>query len=319
MRRRGSRAPPGPLPARSSERTGFLALTLRNSGRYHAVVSGVVADRERIGEDLAMESGFQDPTALFDEPDLWDRFAHNPHLEERTRIVLEMLPATAQSVLDVGCGNGVLLRALAGSRAVYGIDPSLLGLRAFDQPRVCGLGEALPFGDRSADLVCCLEVLEHLSNEGVRACASELARVARRWLLVATPDREDPRKNALRCPRCRLLFNRSHHLQSFDAERLAGLFPDFEVRTVRSGGQPVRPYPRLLLRLRHHVARRFFKGPGETRGLCPRCGNREFPRFRHNPLSLVLDGINRVLSKRRPYWILLLLERRQAGRIGTQG
>lgn len=266
-----------------------------------------------------MESGSQDPTALFDDPDLWDRFDRNTYLEERTRIVQEMLPAEARRVLDVGCGNGDLLRSLAGSREVYGVDPSRLGLHRFEEPRVCGLGGALPLRDRCVDLVACLEVLEHLTVAGVRDCASELARVAGRWVLVATPDREDPKRNALHCPRCDLVFNRSHHLQSFDIDRLVRLFPDFELRLARRGGQPVRPYPRFFLWTRHHLAHRYFKGPGETRGLCPRCGNREFPRFRHNLLSLALDGLNRLLSQRRPYWILLLLERRQAGRIGAQG
>jgi hypothetical protein len=144
-----------------------------------------------------------------------------------------------------------------------------------------------------------------------------LARVTRRWILVATPDAEDPLRNALRCPLCGTVFNRSHHLQNFDALRLAALFPDFEVRDIRRGGQPVRDYPRSLLRLRHGVARRFYKGPGETRGLCPSCGNREFPAFRPNVLSVLLDGVNRLISRRRPYWVLLLLEKQSGGSIGV--
>lgn len=263
-----------------------------------------------------MQSIPSDTAALFEDPDAWRAYEGNLYLEERTRIVLSMLPDRARSVMDVGCGNGILVRALrdAGRDAV-GIDPSRTALQAFDGKRVCARGESLPIRGGCVDLVACLEVLEHLTEEGARRCAGELGRTTRRWILIAVPDREDPMRNAIRCPKCGAVFNRSHHLQGFDIAKLVRLFPDFETRDVRQGGQPVRPYPRLLLRLRHHLARRFYKGPGETRGLCPKCGNREFPPFRPNLLSLVLDGSNRLISRRRPYWILVLLERRVDGSI----
>jgi SAM-dependent methyltransferase len=265
----------------------------------------------------APASGRPDTAALFEEADAWRAYESNPYIEERTRIVLQMIPKGARTVADIGCGNGILVRALhAAGRSVVGIDPSRTALRAFDFPRACARGERLPIRDSAIDSAACLEVLEHLPDDGVRECAAELRRVAARWILVAVPDREDPRRNALSCPQCGSVFNRSHHLQSFDRDRLIGLFPDFEVRDVRRGGQPVRPYPVPLLIARHRIARRFYKGPGETRGLCPRCGNRDFPPFRANLLSVLLDGLNRLISRRRPYWILMLLERRLNGSIG---
>lgn len=256
-----------------------------------------------------------DPVALFEEDGLWQRFTDNPYVEELIRTVREMVPESAQSILDVGCGNGVLVRSFSGERSVLGIDPSVRGLKTFEEPRICGVGERLPIRDGTFDAVCCLEVLEHLTDDAIAAVSRELARVSRRWLLIATPDREDPRRNSLRCPSCGHIFNRSHHLQSFDESRLKGLFPDFEHRSTRRAGQPVRPYPYPLLWVRHRLARRFFKGPGETSGLCPNCGTRTFPPFRPNLLSVLMDGLNRLISPRRPYWILMLLERRQGGSI----
>jgi ubiquinone/menaquinone biosynthesis C-methylase UbiE len=258
-----------------------------------------------------------DTAALFEDPAAWQAYEGNRYLEERTRIVLSMLPKEARTAADVGCGNGILVHALDGAdRKAIGIDPSRTALRAFDLPRACARGEKLPLRARAVDLVACLEVLEHLTDEGVRACAAELMRISRRWILVGVPEREDPMRNALRCPRCGTIFNRSHHLQSFDVTRLIGLFPGFEATDLRRGGQPVRPYPAPLLRIRHRLAHRFFKGPGETHGLCPKCGNRDFPPFRPNLLSITLDGFNRLISRRRPYWILVLLERHLDGSIG---
>lgn len=248
--------------------------------------------------------------ALFRDPSLWCAPAGDPHMEERAGIVRTLLPVEAKTVIDVGCGNGILERRLAPETLAIGLDPAVEALRAFDLPRVCGRGEALPFRSSSADAVLCLEVLEHLQDVAAAQTAREIARVTRRWILVATPDREDPKKNSLRCPRCELVFNRSHHLRSYDAAALARLFPEFEVRTVRRGGQGVRPYPRPLLWLRHNVARRYYKGPGETHGLCPGCGNRAFPRHTPTLLSVALDGLNRLISPRRPYWVFVFLERR---------
>lgn len=263
-----------------------------------------------------MHSDPGDTAALFEDAASWQSYEANPYIEQRSRIVRSMIPDGVTTVADIGCGNGILLRSLADGHPVVGVDPSRAALKAFDLPRACARGEALPFRTDSADLVTCLEVLEHLPDAALRACVGELTRVSKRWILVATPDAEDPLRNALRCPACGTIFNRSHHLQSFDARRLAALFPGFEVRDLRRGGQAVRDYPRVLLRLRHHAARRFYKGPGETIGLCPGCGNREFPRFRPNILSVLLDGVNRLVSPRRPYWILLLLEKRPGGSIG---
>lgn len=257
-----------------------------------------------------------DTAAWFSDPSSWESYERNPYLADRTRIVAEMIPSGVVNLLDIGCGDGNLLRALAPPLHGVGVDPSREALARFEGPRICARGEALPLRADATDLVACLEVLEHLPDGALAACAAEIARTTRRWLLVGTPHRENPMRNALRCPRCGNLFNRSHHLQSFDRDRLLSLFPAFDLREIRYGGQPVRTYPGTLLWARHRLARRYFAGPGETRGLCPRCGNREFPRFRPNLLSILLDGINRLISPRRPYWILLLLEKRPGGSIG---
>src|SRR5260370_4593459 len=51
--------------------------------------------------------------------------------------------------------------------------------------RVCASVVSLPFAGRSFDAVTCLEVLEHLDDPA--AAVRELARVARRAVLVSVP------------------------------------------------------------------------------------------------------------------------------------
>ncbi|MFP3939049.1 MAG: class I SAM-dependent methyltransferase [Thermoanaerobaculia bacterium] len=99
------------------------------------------------------------------------------------------------SVLDVGCGAGHYLRSLRSRLDpeidYTGVDLTVsflaLGRRVFpDVPLAGGDAFALPFPDRSFDLVLCSNLLLHLPPPPDRPLA-ELARVARERLLVRTP------------------------------------------------------------------------------------------------------------------------------------
>ncbi len=107
-------------------------------------------------------------------------------------------------LLDVGCHEGWNLLAflLAGGRLALGVDRNAEALRvAREFGRILGVEErmlcchgsvtALPIRDRSVDLVCCVEVLEHLDGAADAALA-ELARVARRVVWITTPNKLCP-------------------------------------------------------------------------------------------------------------------------------
>jgi len=90
---------------------------------------------------------------------------------ERVRAYLDRLPA-ATRVLDVGCGEGVLLEEYAARLAIEGVDFNY----ASDRVRT-GPATALPFGDASFDRVLCLDVLEHLALQDQPTAMAELFRV----------------------------------------------------------------------------------------------------------------------------------------------
>ena len=105
--------------------------------------------------------------------------------------VLGLRPET---ILDVGCGEGIVTRRLGqmSGAPIVGVDLDTVALSA-SWRRQAGDGVSflpasayeLPFEDRSFDCVCALEVLEHL--ERPREALGELARVARRALLLSVP------------------------------------------------------------------------------------------------------------------------------------
>jgi ubiquinone/menaquinone biosynthesis C-methylase UbiE len=103
--------------------------------------------------------------------------------------------AAPQSVLDVGCGEGVLTERWASlvSGRVVGIDLEDPALQAeWAARRAPNLefrvmkAERLPFGDREFEAATAIEVLEHVPDP--EHTVAEMARVARGgWLIVSVP------------------------------------------------------------------------------------------------------------------------------------
>ena len=104
--------------------------------------------------------------------------------QELLTVLRTLRPA---SVLDVGCGEGALLRAIAADSAVrgVGIEPEDA---AADRAMAAGLevrpgrAEALPFAEDSFDVVTLEYVAHHV--EHLPRALREAARVARRAVLV---------------------------------------------------------------------------------------------------------------------------------------
>jgi 2-polyprenyl-3-methyl-5-hydroxy-6-metoxy-1,4-benzoquinol methylase len=103
--------------------------------------------------------------------------------------------AAPESVLDVGCGEGVLTHQWAealGERRIVGIDLEDAKLQAEWETRRrpnleyrTMLAENMPFADGEFDMACAIEVLEHVPDPA--HTVAEMARVARSHLLVSVP------------------------------------------------------------------------------------------------------------------------------------
>jgi SAM-dependent methyltransferase len=91
------------------------------------------------------------------------------HFEALTRRYL----SPSAHVLDLGCGRGGVMELFwRDVRLAVGLDPDLGSLREHREhrehraglPRVCGLGEALPFATGTFDVVIALWLLEHVAQ-----------------------------------------------------------------------------------------------------------------------------------------------------------
>jgi SAM-dependent methyltransferase len=151
----------------------------------------------------------------------------SPDRAIRTDTIRGAIPRGVRSILDCGCGDGRLGKALGGAYSVVGCDiaPAALAECAF--PAVRSTAARLPFADEAFDLVICSEVLEHILPDDYAATCREIERVAGRWLLVTVPYREDLDFSRQECPHCRTVFHDAWHLRSMDEQSLAGSFRDF--------------------------------------------------------------------------------------------
>jgi SAM-dependent methyltransferase len=120
-------------------------------------------------------------------------------LDRWTARLTDIVGPIKGTVIDVGIGEGLCLeRLLASASAAGTLDPGtrVVGIEyRYDKAALAcrldrvdvAVGDAgmLPFPDRSADLVTCIEVLEHLP--AVAPAVAELARVCGGRCIVSVP------------------------------------------------------------------------------------------------------------------------------------
>lgn len=163
--------------------------------------------------------------------------------------------AAPESVLDVGCGEGVLTAEWAkrlGDGRIVGIDLDDPKLRSEWERRErpnCEFrveeATRLSFADGEFDLAAAIEVLEHVPDP--EATLAEMARVARRWLLVSVP--REPLWRGLNIARgayLRDLGNTPGHLNHWSKRGFVSLLSHYGA--VEEARSPF-PWTMLLVRL----------------------------------------------------------------------
>jgi 2-polyprenyl-3-methyl-5-hydroxy-6-metoxy-1,4-benzoquinol methylase len=147
------------------------------------------------------------------------------------RDMLDLLQrARPRSIIDIGCGEGVLTEMWADripDGRVVGIDLEDPKLKEQWERRSrpnlefrAGFGHELPFGDGEFEAAAAMEVLEHVPDPA--AVLAEMARVASRWILVSVP--REPLWRALNMARGAYLSdlgNTPGHLNHWSRRRFA--------------------------------------------------------------------------------------------------
>jgi SAM-dependent methyltransferase len=162
--------------------------------------------------------------------------------------------AAPRSILDVGCGEGVLTSQWAerlGDGRIVGIDLEDPKLRAEWETRTrpnleyrAEEATSLSFADDEFDMATAIEVLEHVPQP--ERTVAEMARVAHRWLLVSVPREPVWRMtNMARGAYLKDLGNTPGHVNHWSKRSFVALLSRYgKVEHVRS------PFPWTMLLVR---------------------------------------------------------------------
>ncbi len=152
---------------------------------------------------------------------------------------------------DFGIGNGYLLKRLNSmGLEVTGVDVSRYLIehlrKSFEKESlkvtlIHGDITNLNLKDDSFDSVTCLDILEHIPGEGLKAAIENIKGciVNGGLLIVTLPVGENLAANMVLCPKCRHKFHRIGHHHSFETlKQIKSLFePDFQI--IKTGYMPL--------------------------------------------------------------------------------
>lgn len=254
---------------------------------------------------------------LYESGPVWDR---DLQLGQKNLLqaLKDFFPPNANTVLDVGCGDGKITRALiaATGREITGLDSSPEALSRCDFETVNGDATALPYADRQFDLVMTTDMLEHLPEEMEERAWRELFRVAATFVMVAVPFREELLDATARCQACGSKYHVNWHMRRYDWPELISRAPaGWKTEAIALTGEPWSPYHPLETRFRRELLDEW---SGWTEAICPNCGGpgsasdeiSPVPRYTASALGTLIyadlehNGISRSHSE------LLVLYRR---------
>jgi len=111
--------------------------------------------------------------------------------------ILNLIPIDVVSLIDLGCGRGVigaLVRIYRAPKRIVGIDvfkeylDFCREMSFYDELYEYDLRKApLPFEDKEFDVATCIEVIEHLPKKAGERLLEELERIANK-VIVTTPN-----------------------------------------------------------------------------------------------------------------------------------
>lgn len=254
-----------------------------------------------------------DNKLIYEQQD-WEKLTHE-HLKGKIEKVLSMIPVDVTSILDVGCGNGVITNVLAEKYEVTGVDRSQKSLSYVQTKKIEASCDQIPLADGSFDMVFSSELIEHLEEEVFRKTITEFDRLAKKYVFITVPNDENPDKLMIKCPKCGYIYNRPNHLRSFRTEDFARLFSNFELVNSFVYGFPVRYYSPSILKLKRRISPSsswvpyYWINRNDRSTICPRCENRFTYHYRFHPLAFSCDMLNMLVSPKKPYWLFVLLKR----------
>lgn len=265
---------------------------------------------------------FKNEKSFYEIQEYWELERYQPIEFERAAITINWIPEETESVLDLGCGNGIITNQILKNKVV-GVDRSVSALTHVSvlkcQADIC----YLPFPSDSFDIVLCSEVIEHIPNHNYHQALQEIVRVASKHILITVPYKEDLQAQTVICPSCGCVFHKTYHMRGYFENDLIKLFEYNNqkwtlVRISAIGQSKSRLFGSTIKRLTRIIAPQLIEYPFLT--ICPQCGYRRHgnsitDEFRTNKKKLdmnVIQLLKKIWPVRSiPSWWIALYKRNE--------
>lgn len=256
-----------------------------------------------------------DNTAYYEKFN-WEEANLSSKLTDKIKRIISAIPGDVKSILDVGCGDGIISKALSDKFFVTATDRSFNAVKLVRINKFQSSADNLPAKNNSFDLVFSSEMIEHLPQTIFDSAINEFKRVSKKYIFLTFPNDENIEKNLVECTRCKNIFNKSYHLRSLNRNTIEKLFGEYRVVKNFVTGHPIRGYNKLLGRIKHRLSPasswipKYWTPDGRRNTMCPACGYPFEIPYRFNPIATVCDLTNILLSPKKPYQLCILLKKK---------
>lgn len=233
----------------------------------------------------------------------------------RLKSLLSMMPEICRTVLDAGAKDGFHTVSMAGKfEKVTALDLSVPEIPVKNVECVAGDIKDLEFPDDHFDLVLCAEVLEHINPQDLDTACTELVRVAKKYILIGVPFKQDTRIGRLKCHNCGKVNPPWGHVNEFDKESLLSHFSGLKVEKIDLVARGGKKTDRFCTFLRDLAGNPY--GTYHQDEHCIFCNSKmvrpaHIPFF-HKLLCFIADTIDKVrnrLIRKEPHWIHVLFSK----------
>jgi ubiquinone/menaquinone biosynthesis C-methylase UbiE len=221
---------------------------------------------------------------MYEVKEKWEESYFSPTDKKRIEYIKNIIPNEINTLLDVGCGNGILVNYLQQHyqndfSRICGVDRSTTSLKFVKTEKSESNIDDLPFKDGEFEMVTCLEVIEHLPLEVYAKALTEIERVSSKYVIISVPYEENLDLSKVACIKCRTEFNPFYHMHSFNEEKVASLFDGSSLRLL--GIHKVENHKKPHFgKLKKWISKKIHPTAFPSNCICPMCGYNEFEKLK---------------------------------------
>jgi len=235
----------------------------------------------------------------------------------RFQETINLVPKDINSLVDIGCGNGIFLNKLkqfGNIKTLLGIDRSSNALKYLQTETLLSDINETQLPDNAYDCVTSLQVIEHLPIPQYNTALKELTRISKKYVIIGVPYEEEREKAYTKCPSCLTIFNRDLHLRSYNLNDFKNLLNDYGYKNIKTrleGESKIFYGHNLFISIFYPSQKKItFESP-----ICPICGYKKDMKksvskshLSNNPKSFfsTLKSIPKKIwpTKTKHYWIM---------------